>query len=66
MTQLKLGPGTAIVITSPRIVKELMDKRSGSTVDRPPNFMADSITGGLNLGLARHSENSVSDTRSNG
>ena len=66
MTQLKLGPGTAIVITSPRIVRELMDKRSASTVDRPPNFMADRITGGLNMVLARHGENSVSDTHSDG
>ena len=66
MTQLKLGPGTAIVITSPRIVRELMDKRSASTIDRPPNFMADRIAGGLNMVLARHSENPVSDARSNG
>lgn len=32
-----------------------MDKRSATTVDRPPNHMADTITGGLNMVLARYS-----------
>lgn len=54
---LKIGPGTAVVLTSMDAVKELMERRSGSTVDRPPNFMADDITGGLNMVLARYGEN---------
>jgi len=53
---LKLGPGTAIVLTGAGPVKELMDKRSSSTVDRPPNHMADVITGGMNMVLARYTE----------
>ncbi|KAF8125396.1 cytochrome P450, partial [Mycena galopus ATCC 62051] len=38
---LKVGPGTA--------VKELMDKRSGSTVDRSRMHVVDLVTGGLNM-----------------
>ncbi|KAJ3873641.1 cytochrome P450 [Lentinula edodes] len=51
---LKIGPGTVVVITSMEAVRELMEKRSGSTADRPPNYMADNITGGLNMVLARY------------
>ncbi|KIK69489.1 hypothetical protein GYMLUDRAFT_35558 [Collybiopsis luxurians FD-317 M1] len=53
---LKIGPGTAIVLTSMEAVKELMERRSASTVDRPPNFIADEVAGGLNMVLARYSE----------
>lgn len=53
---LKIGPGTVVVITSMEAVRELMEKRSGNTVDRPPNYIADNITGGLNMVLARYGE----------
>ncbi|KAF8599111.1 cytochrome P450 [Ceratobasidium sp. AG-I] len=53
---LKMGPGTAIVITDPTIVKDLMDKRSQSTIDRPPNHLADRVAGGMNMVLARYTE----------
>ncbi|KAG8733043.1 hypothetical protein FRC11_009045 [Ceratobasidium sp. 423] len=53
---LKMGPGTAIVITDVAAVKELMDKRSQSTVDRPPNHMADLVAGGMNMVLAPYTE----------
>jgi len=53
--QLKIGSGMAIVITSAAAVKGLMDKRSATTVDRPPSHMVDEITGGLNMVLARYS-----------
>lgn len=43
--QLKLSYGTAIVLTGVEAVKELMDRRSAATVDRPPNHMADEIAG---------------------
>ncbi|KAF8608239.1 cytochrome P450 [Ceratobasidium sp. AG-I] len=56
MYSLKLGPGTAIVLTDVSAVKELMDKRSQSTVDRPPNHMADLVAGGMNMVLARYTE----------
>ncbi|KAK0204716.1 cytochrome P450 [Desarmillaria ectypa] len=53
---LKVGPGTAIVITSAAAVKVSMDKRSASTADRPPHYMADVVAGGLNMVLARYSD----------
>ncbi|KAJ7586994.1 cytochrome P450 [Mycena floridula] len=51
---LKLGPGTAIVLSSAAAVKELMDKRSASTADRPPNYLGQEVTGGRNIILARY------------
>ncbi|KAJ7312979.1 cytochrome P450 [Mycena albidolilacea] len=54
---LKMGPGTAIVLTDAAAVKELMDKRSSSTVDRPPMHVADLVAGGLNMVLSRYTEN---------
>ncbi|KAJ7800590.1 cytochrome P450 [Mycena olivaceomarginata] len=46
---LKVGSGTAVVLTDPAAVKELMDKRSGSTVERPPSHVVELVTGGLNM-----------------
>ncbi|KAF8176374.1 cytochrome P450 [Mycena galopus ATCC 62051] len=54
---LKVGPGTVVVLTDLAAIKELMENRSGSTGDRPPTHVADVITGGLNMGLARYGEN---------
>ncbi|KAJ6564650.1 cytochrome P450 [Mycena capillaripes] len=54
---LKIGPGTAVVLTDPAAVKELIDKRSASTADRPPMYVADLITGGMNLATSRYTEN---------
>ncbi|KIK52200.1 hypothetical protein GYMLUDRAFT_251450 [Collybiopsis luxurians FD-317 M1] len=53
---LKIGPRTVIVLTSMQAVKELLEKRSASTVDRLSNFMADNITGGLNVAFAKYGE----------
>ncbi|KAK7052035.1 putative cytochrome P450 [Favolaschia claudopus] len=53
---LKVGSGSAIVLTDAAAVKELMDKRSGSTADRPPMHVADLVTGGLNMAVSRYSE----------
>jgi hypothetical protein len=53
--QLKVGSGTAVVLTDPAAVKELMDKRSGSTVERPPSHIVDLVTGGLNMVCANFS-----------
>ncbi|KAJ7040918.1 cytochrome P450 [Mycena alexandri] len=52
---LKLGPGTVVVLTEVAAVKELMDKRSGATVDRPAMHVAELVAGGLNMVLARYS-----------
>ncbi|CAE6376736.1 unnamed protein product [Rhizoctonia solani] len=54
---IKMGPGTAIVITDATVLKDLMDKRSQSTIDRPPNYVADRITGGMSMVMSRYTEN---------
>lgn len=53
-SQLKMGPGTVIVLTDATAVKVLMDKRSATTSDRPPMYIADLVTGGLNMAFARY------------
>ncbi|KAK7052024.1 putative cytochrome P450 [Favolaschia claudopus] len=53
---LKIGPGTAVVLTDVAAVKELMEKRSGSTADRPSMYVAELVTGGLQMALARYSD----------
>lgn len=47
-----IGPGVAIVLSSAVAVKELMDKQSGVTPDRPANYIARLLDDGLNLALA--------------
>lgn len=46
---LKLGTGTAIVITDRRIVKELVDRKSSKYSNRPESYVAHTITGGSHL-----------------
>lgn len=47
---LKLGNQTMIVLSGPAEVKELMDRRSATTSDRPPRHVAnDLITNGYHL-----------------
>ncbi|KAJ7914752.1 cytochrome P450 [Mycena leptocephala] len=53
---LKLGPSTAIVLTDVAAVKELMDKRSGTTADRPPLYIVHHTTGGLHMALGRYTQ----------
>lgn len=43
---LKLGTGTAAVITDRRLVKELVDKRSSKYSERPKSYVAKLISGG--------------------
>ncbi|KAJ8072217.1 hypothetical protein PM082_015775 [Marasmius tenuissimus] len=53
---LKLGPGTAIVLTGMEAVEELMQKRSTNTADRPSSYIAEIITDGLNMGISGYCE----------
>ncbi|KAF7369234.1 putative cytochrome P450 [Mycena venus] len=53
---LKLGSGTAIVLTDAGAVKELMDKRSATTIDRPRIHLAEVVAQGLHLVFSRYSE----------
>ncbi|KAK5163102.1 uncharacterized protein LTR77_010886 [Saxophila tyrrhenica] len=43
---LKLGTGTAAVLTSRRLVKELVDKKSSIYSERPTSYVANLISGG--------------------
>ncbi|KAJ7612206.1 cytochrome P450 [Roridomyces roridus] len=53
---LKVGPGTVIVVTDPTIVKELLEKRSATTSDRPAMYIVDQITGGFDIAFARYGD----------
>lgn len=50
-----MGSGTAIVITDATVLKDLMDKRSQSTVDRPSMYVANRITEGKNMIMGQYS-----------
>ncbi|KAK5655502.1 hypothetical protein OQA88_5773 [Cercophora sp. LCS_1] len=43
---LKFGPGTSIVISSPRLIKQLVDKKSNLYSRRPPSYVGNGIIGG--------------------
>ncbi|KAI7240025.1 putative cytochrome P450 [Hortaea werneckii] len=43
---LKLGTGTAAVITDPRLVKQLLDKKSSKYAERPRSYVANLIASG--------------------
>ena len=51
---LKLGTGTAAVVTDPRIVKELLDKKSLKTSDRPSSYVANLISSGDHILLMKY------------
>ena len=50
---LKLGPATAVVLTDRRLVKQLLDKRSGIYSNRPHSYVSHNlITGGDHVLIA--------------
>ncbi|KAJ7359848.1 cytochrome P450 [Mycena albidolilacea] len=49
---LKIGNDTVVVLTDVAAVKELLDKRSSTTADRPPSYVSQLVTDGLNMALA--------------
>ncbi|KAK5130310.1 hypothetical protein LTR08_002234 [Meristemomyces frigidus] len=51
---LKLGTGTAVVITSPRLVKELVDKKGAKYAARPSSYVARLISGGDHILLMEY------------
>ncbi|KAK7032180.1 hypothetical protein VNI00_013354 [Paramarasmius palmivorus] len=53
---LKISSGTAVVINSMEVAKELMDRRSAITADRPKHHMVNRVTDGLNLAHAQYSD----------
>jgi hypothetical protein len=54
-----LGSGVMVVLSSAKAVRELMEKRSATTVDRPHSHFVQEATGGLQFGLARFCESSI-------
>lgn len=46
MYTLKLGPATAVVLTDRRLVKQLMDKRSAISSNRPTSEVSQSLVTG--------------------
>ncbi|KAJ7359900.1 cytochrome P450, partial [Mycena albidolilacea] len=50
---LKIGPDTVVVLTDAAAVKDLLDKRSSTTADRPPSYLGELVTNGLHMALAR-------------
>ncbi|KAK4161037.1 phenol 2-monooxygenase [Cladorrhinum sp. PSN259] len=53
---LKFGPATSIVITSPRLVKQLVDKKSNLYSRRPPSHVGGIIAQGDHLLLMQYSD----------
>lgn len=53
---LKLGTGTAAVITDRRLIKDLIDKKSAIYSDRPKSYVADLISSGDHILLMQHGQ----------
>jgi cytochrome P450 len=53
---LKLGTGTAAVLTDRRLVKQLIDKKSTLYSDRPESYVADLISSGDHILLMKHGQ----------
>ena len=52
---LKLGPGTAVVLTDRRLVKQLVDKKGGIYSNRPHSYVSHNlITGGDHILIAHY------------
>ena len=43
-----------IVVSDPRIEKILLERKSGSTSDRPPSYLLDLVTDGKHTAFARY------------
>lgn len=46
---LKIGPGTIIILSDRRIIKQVLDKNSAISSNRPQTSVAQTITGGHHL-----------------
>ncbi|KAI9930338.1 hypothetical protein AWENTII_007721 [Aspergillus wentii] len=49
MFSLKIGPGTVIILSDRRIIKQVLDKGSATSSNRPQTTVAQMITGGHHL-----------------
>ncbi|OQN96160.1 hypothetical protein B0A48_18075 [Cryoendolithus antarcticus] len=53
---LKIGSATACVLTSPRLVKQLLDKKSAIYASRPVSYVANLISGGDHILLMQYGD----------
>ncbi|KAJ7624549.1 cytochrome P450 [Roridomyces roridus] len=51
---LKMGASTTIVLTSPKLVKELLENQNASTADRPASHLVETVCGRFHLSFARY------------
>jgi cytochrome P450 len=49
MFSLKLGTGTAIVLTDRHLVKELLDRKSSISSNRPQSYLNDLVSGSCHM-----------------
>lgn len=49
MFSLKIGPGTITILSDRRIIKQVLDKNSATSSNRPQTSVAQRITGGHHL-----------------
>ena len=54
VAQLKMSAQNFIVVSDPRIEKILLERKSGSTSDRPPSYLVDLVTDGKHTAFARY------------
>ncbi|KAL1745670.1 cytochrome P450 [Schizophyllum fasciatum] len=53
---LKIGPSTVIVLSSPSSIKDVLDRQSAYTSDRPEHTLSELVTDGWNLFLSRYND----------
>jgi hypothetical protein len=51
---LKIASGTVVVLSSKAAVREVLEKNSSVVSDRPANYIANEVTGGTSMALARY------------
>ena len=52
--QIKFGPQSSIVITSPKLLREYVDLKGAVTSDRPPVYVDELISNSMELPLMRY------------
>ena len=54
-----LGSQPSVIISNPRIARDLIDKQSAIASDRPPNYMIDRVTDGKYFTFARYCQSDL-------
>lgn len=56
---LKIGSGTAIVMSTAQVMQDVLEKNQKITADRPPNHFIDLVTDDLNVTMARYGKSLI-------